>query len=126
AARVSFATDITPTLYALLGYRPERPRAVAGVPLFVPAGEDIPSRRREAYAVASSYGAVYGVVRHNGRRLYIADAIEGRDYMYAWRPTAPGSRDTRIGMTDAERQASRALIREQVVDVASWYGLHPQ
>jgi membrane-anchored protein YejM (alkaline phosphatase superfamily) len=120
ASRVAFATDVTPTLYALLGYAPSRPRAVAGVPLFVPAGTPVPSRRREATAVASSYGAVYGLVRHNGRRLYIADAIEGRDSLY---DLGPAGGDARIGMTDAERLANRALIREQIADLAAWYGL---
>lgn len=72
--------------------------------------------------VASSYGAVYGLVRHNGRRLYIADAIEGRDAIY---DLTPGAGDARLGMTDAERQANRALIREQIADLAQWYG-YPQ
>jgi hypothetical protein len=123
STRVSFATDVTPTLYALLGYAPQAPRAVqgmAGTPLFAGRGAELRSRRKEAFAVASSYGAVYGVVRDNGRRLYIADAIEGRDYLY---DLTPAGRDARIGMTDADRVVNRALIREQVADLAEWYGL---
>jgi arylsulfatase A-like enzyme len=119
-ARVSFATDVTPSLYALLGQRPERPRSIAGVPLFTDAAAPPPTRRDESFLVASSYGAVYGLVRHNGRRLYIADAIEGRDYLYDLAPTAG---DVRISLTDAERRASRALIRAQVGELAAWYGL---
>ncbi len=117
--RVSFGTDVTPSLYALLGLAPARPREAAGVSLFSARGTEPPSRRHEAYLVASSYGAVYGIVRHNGRRLYIADAIEGRDSAY---DLSPASGDARIGMTDAERQADRTLIREQIDDVARWYG----
>ena len=117
--RVSFGTDVTPSLYALLGIPPERRREAEGISLFSEEGTEPSSRRREAYLVASSYGAVYGVIRHNGRRLYIADAIEGRDSAY---DLAPASGDTRLGMTDAERQADRALIRSQIDDVASWYG----
>jgi hypothetical protein len=59
-------------------------------------------------------------LRDNGQRLYIADAVEGRDYLYDLRPL---SGDVRIGITDAERLANRALIREQVADLASWYGI---
>jgi arylsulfatase A-like enzyme len=120
--RVSFATDVTPSLYALLGVTPARPRPSAGVSLFNEQGTEPPSRRHDAYMVASSYGAVYGLVRHNGRRLYIADAIEGRDAIY---DLTPGAGDARLGMTDAERQANRALIREQIADLAQWYG-YPQ
>jgi Sulfatase len=121
--RVSFATDVTPSLYALLGVTPARPRPSAGVSLFSEQGMEPPSRRHDAYLVASSYGAVYGLVRHNGRRLYIGDAIEGRDAMY---DLTPGAGDARLGMTDAERQANRTLIRAQIADLAQWYGYrHP-
>lgn len=119
-SRVSFSTDVTPSLYALLGYRPERPRAAAGAPLFAAAASDLPDRRRDAFLIASSYGAVYGLVRHNGRRLYIADAVDGRDYLFDLSRPAGGGQ---IGMTDGERSANRALIREQVADLAAWYGV---
>ena len=35
-----------------------------------------------SYVLSASYGAVYAVVSRNGRRLYIADAIQERDYAY--------------------------------------------
>jgi hypothetical protein len=118
-ARVAFTTDITPTLYALLGESPEPPRLEAGSPLFSLGTEAMTDRRHDAFVVASSYGAVYGLVRENGGRLYIADAVDGRDYLFDL--SRPGE-DVRIGITDAERLASRALIREQVADLAAWYG----
>ena len=34
--------------------------------------------------------------------------------------TADG--DVRVGLTDAERESNRARIREQVADLAAWYG----
>jgi hypothetical protein len=76
-------------------------------------------RRHDAFLVASSYGAVYGLLRENGGRLYIADAVDGRDYLF---DLSHAGDDVRIGITDAERLASRALIREQVADLAAWYG----
>jgi hypothetical protein len=117
--RVTFATDVTPSLYELLGVRPTPPRAAAGISLFGGRDAEPASRRHDSFLVASSYGAVFGLVRHNGRRLYIADAIEGRDAIY---DLTPGAGDARLGMTDAERQANRAMIREQVSDLAQWYG----
>jgi hypothetical protein len=115
---VSFATDVTPTLYALLGQHPVRPRSEAGEPLFADAAHPLADRATESFLVASSYGAVYGLVSRNGQRLYIADAIEGHDYLYDM--TADG--DVRVGLTDAERESNRARIREQVADLAAWYG----
>jgi hypothetical protein len=117
--RVSFSTDVTPTLYTLLGQHPARPRAAAGSPLFVERGAAPDDRRTESFLVASSYGAVYGLVQQNGRRLYIADAIEGRDYLF---DLEPSGHDVRIGLTDAERLTARARIREQIADLSAWYG----
>jgi hypothetical protein len=118
-ARVSFATDVTPTLYELLGQHPERPRIAAGTPLIVESGHLLDDRSAESFLVASSYGAVYGLVRQNGRRLYVADAIEGHDYLF---DLGASGHDARVGLGDAERLASRAIIREQLADLAAWYG----
>ena len=72
--------------------------------------------------VASSYGAVYGLLSHNGRRLYIADGIEGREYAF---DLSPGAGDRRIGVTDAERDAARLTIRRQIGELADWYHFTP-
>lgn len=117
-SHVSFSTDVTPTLYALLGYRPEQPRALAGSPLFQPAGVPPLLRDRESFLVASSYGAVYGLLQDDGRSLYIADAIEGHDYRF----TLGSGGDRRVGITDSDRSAAHAAIRAQVADLAKWYG----
>ena len=153
--RVSFATDITPTLYALVDGLPEQGRSVLdtrepsgasvsglgvgprtsdrssaggphdallGEPLFVRPSVDLSARRRGAYLVASSYGAVYGLISGNGRRLYIADAIEGREYLF---DLVPGGRDARAGVTDAERARARHTMREQIAALAAWYQFAP-
>jgi arylsulfatase A-like enzyme len=121
-ARVSFTVDVTPTLYKLLGYEPERLGPLFGSSLFEDPGRDLSWRRREAYVIASSYGAVYGVLSHNGRKLYIADAINARDYAYDLTGHALG---VRSGMTDADRDLNRQLIREQVGALAASYHFVP-
>ena len=60
--------------------------------------------------------------RHNGRRLYIADAIEGREYSY---DLSPGAADRRIGLAEAERSVNRGIVRRQIADLAAWYGFTP-
>ncbi len=117
-AHAAFSTDVTPTLYALLGQAPVRPRLAAGSPLLAPRGESLPDRTSESFLVASSYGAVYGLVQQDGRRLYVADAIEGHEYLFDLHPSG---RDVRLGLTDAEREADRARVRAQVADLADWY-----
>ena len=126
-ARVSFSTDITPTVYALLGESPlvEGPRGtrdlLMGSPLLVDPSADLSWRRREAYLVASSYGPVYGLLAGNGRRLYLADGVESREYAYDLRAGGTDrmglggidGMDVRIGITDAERAASRDAIRRR-------------
>ena len=119
---ITFSTDITPTLYELLGHQPDDLGPLFGAPLFVPEGTDLSGRRRETYLVASSYGAVYGVLRDNGRRLYVADAINSREYAYDM--SEPAAR--RVGVTQQERSANRAFIREQLDRLARIYQFEPR
>src|SRR4029450_5838817 len=41
---------------------------------------DSSRRRREASLRAPSYGAVYGVVSQNGRRMYVVDTVDATEY----------------------------------------------
>jgi len=77
---VVFSTDITPSLYVLLGYQPEDLGPLFGQSFFTPRDGDSSRRRREMFLLASSYGAVYGAVGQNGRRMYAVDAVGGVEY----------------------------------------------
>lgn len=120
--RVSFSTDLTPTLYALLGYQPADLGTRYGMPLFGPAGEAPRRRGRDLYLETSSYGAVYGVVSQNGRRLYIADAINEREYAYRMNGETLGER---VGVVPAERDRDRRFIHDQLTAIAAAYGFRP-
>ena len=128
-ARVSFSTDITPTLYALLGETPSVGESrgtrdlLRGSPLLVDPSADLSWRRRESYLIGSSYGPVFGLIGRDGRRLYLADGVESREYAY---DMSPDGTDVRVGITDAERDASRHAIRQQIGELAAWYGLTPE
>lgn len=112
-----FSTDITPTLYDVLGHPPTLTSFPFGHTLA--AGPDTPPLRRPGpELVASSYGAVYGVVTGGGRRLYIADAVNFQDYVYDM-PEGAGSTRRTIGAD--ERVAGRNAIRAAVADIARVY-----
>ncbi len=74
---IAFSTDITPSLYRLLGYAPADLGAWFGRSLY---GHRAPDR--EWHMMVSSYGAVYGILEDAGRHLYVADAIGYTDTYY--------------------------------------------
>lgn len=123
---VAFSTDITPTLYALLGHRVVPPGSVAGVPLVSPSGQTAPDRRRESFLVASSYGAVYGVLSDNGRRLYVLDTINVRDYAWDLSAGVAAVGGRRVPLTEAERSACQQVIAARVAEIAAYFKFHAE
>ncbi|MEP6914895.1 MAG: sulfatase-like hydrolase/transferase [Acidobacteriota bacterium] len=111
---VSLSTDITPTIYSALGYRPEHTTPLMGRSLLATNDSVSRERRRESVVIAASYGPVYAVLRHNGRRLYIADAIKGGDLAYdrdldgRWRT---------VDVTPGQRTINQFLIRQHIDEV---------
>jgi hypothetical protein len=122
-SQVALSTDITPTLYALAGQHLLDRGSLYGAPLFTPVDRPIPIRRRESFLLASSYGPGYAMLRHNGRTLYIADAVQGRDFAYEM--GADGTM-VRQSVTDVMRTVNRSLIREQIGEIASEYRFSPR
>ena len=82
-SRLAFTADLVPTLYALRGHRLDHIGQPYGAPLFVPRtcvlGDD---RRRGSFLLTSSYGAAFGLLRRNGRQLYVTDLVERREFEY--------------------------------------------
>jgi hypothetical protein len=119
---VALTTDITPTIYAALGYRPVAENQLAGRPLLGTDAERTGNRRRGSYVLSASYGAVYAVVSQNGRRLYIADAIQEQDHAYA-RPSSNDLRWTEVPVDPGTRMLGQLRIRRHVDTVGQTYGL---
>jgi arylsulfatase A-like enzyme len=111
----AFTTDLTPTLYALLGHEPRPPTAFFGHPLFRKASEPAPPRSTDPQVVASSYGSVYGALLDDARNLYIFDGVAMREYAYALDGTGAG-RMTAI--TEEDRVRGQHAIRETVEGIA--------
>lgn len=115
---LAFTTDITPTLYAMLGHVPSPPGPMFGQPLFWPAGEARPKRVADGHLVASSYGSVYGWLTDDGRRLYVADGVDFRDYLFDLDGT-PTGKARPVGADD--RRRGQQAIRDAVGDIAKFY-----
>ncbi len=118
----AFTTDLTPTLYALLGHEPRLPAAFFGRPLFRREGAPVPSRSTDPQVVASSYGSVYGALLDDARRLYVFDGIALREYAYELDGTGAG-RATVIA--DADRARGQRAIRDTVEGIARLYRYRP-
>jgi hypothetical protein len=116
----TFSTDITPSLYALLGYTPAAKGWIYGVPMFTAAGHEA-IHQGERVLVASSYGPVYGVIDDDGQTMYVADAVNARDFAYDLSALVP----RRIGVTAGQRETSRAWIAERLGELARSYRFSP-
>jgi membrane-anchored protein YejM (alkaline phosphatase superfamily) len=112
-----FSSDLTPTLYELLGHRPPATPFPFGRSLVADAAA-APIRRTDPELVASSYGAVYGVVENEGRRIYIADAVNFQDYVYDLSDPLTSRRTT---ISPDEAAASRKAIRDGVETIRKVY-----
>jgi hypothetical protein len=119
---LGFSIDIAPTVYAALGYQPRPANRLMGESLVGPTKLDPATRRRGDYVVAASYSAVYGVVRKNGRRVYIIDAMSGNEYAYE-RSREGGWQVTPV--VDAIRVPAQRIIREHVDELRRVYRLPP-
>ncbi|MCX6552478.1 MAG: sulfatase-like hydrolase/transferase [Acidobacteria bacterium] len=118
AEAVAMSTDITPSLYYMLGQRPTVNDPLFGRPLFTERPEERASHGRDAIVVGSSYGPVYGSLAGDGSSLFIADATNYREYRY---DLTTGFAGTPRTATPAERAAAVRRIREGLQQVARTY-----
>ena len=115
--RAAFTTDVTPTLYRLLGHDTHAPAEFFGESLAHPAGVTLPMPADRM--VAASYGAVYGALLDGGRRYYVFDAIAMREMAFSIGSDANAG--TRIDVTANIQQRGLAVIRRTVDDISRFY-----
>jgi arylsulfatase A-like enzyme len=116
-SRAAYSTDITPTLYRLLGHEPSRPAPFFGEPLALPPGTAPPPLQDRM--VAASYGAVYGALLANATRYYVFDAVAMREMAFdLGEGPAPG---TEVPVTPDVRDRGLELIRSSVSAIGAYY-----
>jgi hypothetical protein len=115
--RAAYTTDLTPTLYRLLGHDPVSPGLFYGTSLARPNSAEAPASADRM--IAASYGSVYGAVLDEGARLYVVDAIERREMMFELGDGPdPGAR---VPVDPATRRAGGTLIFRTVESIARAY-----
>jgi hypothetical protein len=115
---LSFLTDITPTLYYLLGHRPILRDEVLGRPLFTTSATEQTPYLRDWYMIASSYGPVYGILKNGGHSLFVVDAVNYQDYLFTLAENSAGRSEP---VTPSIRTDGERLIRDEIFAVDRFY-----
>lgn len=121
-SRPAYTTDLTPTLYQLLGHEPKPPGDFYGEALARPVNSPAPPPHDRM--VASSYGSVYGALLRNGTRLFVANAIERRELAFDIGEGAIPGRDVPVDAGTASE--GTGLITTVVQSIARAYQVSPR
>jgi arylsulfatase A-like enzyme len=117
----AFTTDITPSLYYLLGHRPIINNELFGRPLFTETPQERLAYKRSQYLIVSSYAAVYAILSGDGRSLFICDAVNSKNYYYNLVEDPAGAHNH---VTIQLQNENEALIRHDVGMIDDFYGWH--
>lgn len=117
--QIAFSTDITPSLYYLLGHRPIMHGDLLGKPLFTQSMAEQQSYLKPEYLIASSYAPVYGILKKNGTSLFIADAVNHKTYFYDLAKDPLGIHNE---VTPEIVGKNEPLIRQDIGTIDRFYG----
>lgn len=120
--RVAFTTDLTPSLYYLLGHRPILNNEMYGQPIFTDTRLEQLQYVRSNYLLASSYAPVYAILGGGGQSLFIVDAVNAKNYFYNLADDPVGAHSH---VTVQLRNENEALIRHHLQLIDNLYGWNP-
>jgi hypothetical protein len=120
--RLTALTDITPSLYYMLGHKPIRSNPIFGRPLFAETREELDRGRRNELFLASDERAVYGLLADNGRFLYSTYDSPPQSFLFDL------SRDPNALhnlLTERLQQEYAQQVIEHLHAVADFHGYRP-
>jgi len=119
---LSTLTDITPSLYYLLGHRPIIANPLFGHPLFVETQEELEHYRRTQLFMASDERAVYGLLTDNGRFLYTTYDSPAQSFLFDLEHDPNAQHNL---LTDSLQKAYGQQVIENLQMVGEFYGYRP-
>jgi hypothetical protein len=121
-SRMSTLTDITPTLYYLLGHRPIRQNPIYGRPLFAKTRQELDSYPRKDLLLASDVRAVYGILTADGRYMYTTYDSPAQSYLFDLTADPNALHDI---LTPALKQRYDEEIIDHLHMLSDFYGYKP-
>jgi len=115
---LAFSTDITPSLYYLLGHKKLADNPIFGRPLFTETMDEQTPYLRKSYVMASSYAAVYGTLSGDGKEFFISDSVNSKDHFFNMSSGLIGKRGR---LTGAMRVDAEKVIREHIERLNNFY-----
>lgn len=119
---LSALTDITPSLYYLLGHRPIVVNPLFGHPLFVETRGELERYQRTQLFLASDERAVYGLLTENGRFLYTTYDSPARSFLFDLDHDPDAQHNL---LTDSLQKAYGQQVIENLQMVGDFYGYRP-
>jgi hypothetical protein len=120
--RISTLTDITPTLYYLLGHRPIRQNPLYGRPLFAETRPELALYPDKDLLLASDVRAVYGILTADGRFLYTTYDSPAQSYLFDL--TQDPNAEHNIVTTFLKQRYDEEII-EHLHLIGDYYGYKP-
>jgi arylsulfatase A-like enzyme len=120
--RPATLTDLTPTLYYLLGHRPVRQNALYGRPLLAQTRQELNAYPRRDLLLASDVRAVYGILTADGRYLYTTYDSPAQSYLFDLAADPNAQHDI---LTPALKQRYDEEIIEHLQSIGDYYGYKP-
>ncbi|MGH9570618.1 MAG: sulfatase-like hydrolase/transferase, partial [Candidatus Angelobacter sp.] len=119
---LSALTDITPSLYYLLGHRPLKASPMYGQSLFADNQKELEARRRHELFLASDEVAVYGLLEEGGRSMYATYDSPARSYLFDLERDPNAEHNI---LTDAAKKKYDQRIIDYLKMIANFYGYKP-
>ena len=113
----AWLTDVTPTLYDLLGDPPTSLLSMVGRPLLSRREVAVPPAPDGPYLVQSSYSRVFGLVGANADWLYTADANRFSENFFDLREPAPLGRP----LAEADSLRYQRQLLDRVRELNAYY-----
>jgi len=120
--RLSTLTDITPTLYYLLGHRPVRQNPLYGRPLFAETKQELERYPSKDLLLASDVRAVYGILTADEHYFYTTYDSPARSYLFDL-TSDPNAEHSLLN--DPLKQRYDEEIIEHLHLIGDFYGYRP-